>query len=517
MSACWRPTIHDCGKLAVTRLNLAEAVLAPGLALRRHGPALTIVDAEGRSRSWSFAEIDDVVRRTASALHRLGMAKGDRVLLRLGNEVSYPLSFLAANAAGLVPVPTSAALTAGEIAVLAADSDAALVLASPGLDLPPLPGRRILAADELRALAAGADPAPYAATDADDPAFLVYTSGTSGRPKGVLHAQRVLLGRRPMHDGWLGLGPADTLLHTGALNWTYTMGVGLLDPWACAAQGVVCQGSRAATEWPALVAATGATILASVPGLYRRMLRDADLDPGQLATLRHAVTAGEALPATLYAEWHRRTGRELYEALGMSEISTYVSSGPTTPVRPGSPGRPQPGRRIAILPQEGGETPMPAGEEGLLAVHRSDPGLMLGYWRRPEEETAVYRGDWFVGGDLARFDADGYLWFAGRADDLLNAGGFRVSPQEVEKALAQHPAVAEVAVGEVETIKGVRIAAAFIVPRPGAEPSLSEIETLAERELAAYKRPRAYRIVAGLPRTANGKIVRKRLGELWLS
>lgn len=498
-----------------SRLNLAQTVLSAGLAGHPQRPALTIVDPENEARSWSFAEIDDQVRRTAAALQCLGLAAGERVLLRIANEFSYPICFLAANAAGLVPVPLSAELTAGEVGRLAEDSDAALVLASPGLDLPPLPGRRVLAADELAALAATAEAAPYAPTAAEDPAFLVYTSGTSGRPKGVLHAQRVILGRRPMHDGWLGLRQDDTVLHTGALNWTYTMGVGLLDPWARGAHGVVCQGARDARQWPGLIEATHATILASVPGLYRRMLRDADLDPMRLATLRHAVTAGEALPVSLYGEWRRRTGRELYEALGMSEVSTYVSSGPLTPVRPGSPGRPQPGRRVAVLPPEGEPTPLPAGEEGLLAVHRSDPGLMLGYWNRPDEEAAVYRGEWFIGGDLARFDADGYVWFGGRADDLLNAGGLRVSPQEVEKVLALHPAVAEVAVGEVEAAADVRIAAAFVVPRSGMALSVEMLQALAEQNLAAYKRPRAYRIVAGLPRTANGKVVRKRLRELW--
>lgn len=499
----------------MTRLNLAETILAPGLALRPDGPALTIVDPEGQCRSWSCREIDDTVRRQAAALRRLAPAGSARVLLRLANEVSYPLAFLAANAAGLVPIPASAELTAGEVATLAEDSDAAIVLADRDLPLPALAGREVLDVEELSRLAGGCDPAPYAPTDAEDPAFLVYTSGTSGRPKGVLHAQRVVIGRRPMHQGWLGLGSGDVVLHTGALNWTYTMGVGLLDPWACGAQGVVCQGRREASEWSGLVASTGATILASVPGLYRRMLRDADLDPTRLATLRHAVTAGEALPMALYEEWRRRTGRELYEALGMSEISTYVSSGPATPVRPGSPGRPQPGRRVAILPLEGEPTPLPAGEEGLLAVHRGDPGLMLGYWDRPAEEAAVYRGEWFVGGDLARFDADGYLWFGGRADDLLNAGGLRVSPQEVEKILATHPDIAEVAVGEVEVGRDVRIAAAFVVPRQGVEPRVEELQALAEQCLAAYKRPRAYRFVSSLPRTPNGKVVRKRLRELW--
>ena len=119
----------------------------------------------------------------------------------------------------------------------------------------------------------------------------------------------------------------------------------------------------------------------------------------------------------------------------MSEVSTYISTGSGVPYRPGSPGKPQPGRRVAILPIEGGETPMPAGESGLIAVHRSDPGLMLGYWRNPEAEAEVFRGEWFVGGDVAHLDADGYVWLHGRADDLMNAGGYRVSPAEVEAAL----------------------------------------------------------------------------------
>ena len=132
----------------------------------------------------------------------------------------------------------------------------------------------------------------------------------------------------------------------------------------------------------------------------------------------------------------------------MSEISTYISSGPGTPVRPGSPGRPQPGRRVVILPLESGENPLPAGESGLIAVHRSDPGLMLGYWRKPEAEREVFRGDWFVGGDVAEMDIDGYVWLHGRRDDLMNAQGYRVSPAEVEAVLSHAPGVADVAVAE---------------------------------------------------------------------
>ena len=150
------------------------------------------------------------------------------------------------------------------------------------------------------------------------------------------------------------------------------------------------------------------------------------MQSADLSSLRHGVTAGEALPPALLEEWRERTGLELYEALGMSEISTFVSSGPGTPVRPGSPGRPQPGRCVAVLPVDGGDEPLPPGQTGLLAVHRTDPGLMLGYWQRPEEEAQVMRGDWFVGGDLVDIGADGYVAFHGRADDVMNAMGYRV-------------------------------------------------------------------------------------------
>ena len=145
-------------------------------------------------------------------------------------------------------------------------------------------------------------------------------------------------------------------------------------------------------------------------------------------------------------------------------------AGPGEPIRPGSPGRPQRGRRVAILPVEGGTDPLPPGEVGLLAVHRSDPGLMLGYWNRPDEEAAAFRGEWFLGGDLAEFDADGFVWHRGRNNDIMNAFGYRVSPLEVEKVLAAHPDVADVAVAERKVSEDVSVIAAFVVPKPGSAP-----------------------------------------------
>ena len=316
-----------------------------------------------------------------------------------------------------------------------------------------------------------------------------------------------------MHAHWLGLTESDVMLHAGTMNWTYTLGVGITDPWACGATTVLYNGPRDRGIWPRLIAEQGATIFAAVPSVYRQILKYADLAEHDLSRLRHGVTAGEALSADLLDAWTKATGKPLFEALGMSEISTYVSSGPTIPVRPGSPGRPQPWRRVAILPADGPPEPLPPGETGLLAIHRSDPGLMLGYWQRPEEEAAVMRGEWFAGGDLASFDADGYLWFHGRNDDLMNAMGYRVSPVEVEGVLAGHPDIAEVGVTELSVRVDLRVIAAFVVLRPGAEPNAEGLMAWCGERLAAYKAPRAVRFVEALPRTANGKVQRKRLAE----
>lgn len=314
-----------------------------------------------------------------------------------------------------------------------------------------------------------------------------------------------------MYQGWYGIGSEDRMLHAGAFNWTFTLGTGLTDPWANGATSIIYTGEKDPALWPRLIRQTGATLFAGVPGLYRQILKYAQPSRSDLGALRHGLMAGESPPPGLFEEWEERTGRPLYEALGMSEISTYVSSGPLVPRRPGAVGKAQPGRRLAALPLDGGEEPLPPGEEGLLAVHRSDPGLMLGYWNRPEEEREVLRGEWFVGGDIATIDADGYVFHHGRANDLMKALGYRVSPLEVEAALSEHPSIAEVACTEARVRADVSVIAAFIVLQPGAQPDSAEIERFAAERLAGYKRPRAIVFVDKLPRTPNGKIMRAAL------
>lgn len=460
---------------------------------------------------WTFGQLDDAVRACAAGLLGLGLEPGDRVLLRLGNTREFPLVWLGAMAAGLISVPTSSQLTADEVDFVLADSGAAVVVGDVG---PPVDSIvPTISTPRVGEWIAKGERAAYAETAADDPAFLIYTSGTSGRPKGVLHAHRSAWGRRPMRHGWLGLGADDVMLHAGALNWSYTLGVGLTDPWAVGATAVVHDGPRDPDVWARIITATGATLFAAVPGIYRQWLR-AGVDLPSIATLRHGLTAGEALSPALRDEWCRTTGLELHEALGMSEVSTFISSSPTVPVLPGSPGRAQAGRRIAVLPQEAGETPLPVGEVGVLAVHRSDPGLMIGYWNRPDEQP--WRGEWFVTADAVHLDEDGYVHHHGRVDDILNAGGYRVSPLEVEHVLLRHPAVGDVAVVERTVREGVTIIAAYAVPAdPDGVAGLDAGAVLGfvREHLAAYKCPKELVWVDSLPRTANGKLRRNAVGE----
>lgn len=503
-----RPSLFDEGPFAPcpARFNMAAHTFAAG-AGRPDKVALEVLDGPGAPRQrWTHGALGAAVRRTAGGLAAAGIGRGDRVLLRLGNSPDFPLGFFGANALGAVPVPVSALLTAGEVAGIIADLAPAAILCGDGLDLPEGHGVPVLAPAELQE----APEADFADTAAEDPAYIVYTSGTSGRPKGVVHAQRAAWARRMMWDGWYGLTPHDRVLHAGAFNWTYTLGAGLTDPWAIGATALIYTGKGDRTVWPRLAAAHGATIFAAAPGVYRQMLDAPDLGAG-FAGLRHGLSAGEALSAAVAAAWSAATGKPIFEALGMSEVSTYLSFSPSAPPVPGRAGRPQSGRRVAVLADDG-ESPAPLGGDGRLAVSRRDPGLMLGYWRRPGETAASFQGEWFLTGDRARMEADGTVVHLGRSDDVMNAGGFRVAPQEVEAALLAHPGVEDAGVTEYRPREGVSVIAAWYVPAAGPLPEADLADHCAAR-LARYKCPRAFFAVPMLPRGANGKLNRRLLRE----
>ncbi|MEZ5754480.1 MAG: class I adenylate-forming enzyme family protein [Paracoccaceae bacterium] len=485
--------------------NLARHVLEGSVERHPDRMALQILSPRGAER-WSYARLAAAVRGCGAGLRARGLQPGDRVLMRLGNEVAFPILFLGAIAAGLVPVPTSAALTTAEITRMAAVVGPALIVAAKGVALPdPLPCP-VAGADEVLGWERLA-PCDWEMGDPDRLAYAVFTSGTSGRAQAVGHAHRAIWARGMMHQGWEGIGEEDRVLHAGAFNWTYTLGTGLMDPWTLGAVAMVPAPGVEVAALPLLMKRFDVTVFAAAPGVYRQMLR-AGLPA--LPKLRHGLSAGEAMPADLRAAWEAATGRALHEALGMSEVSTYVSGSPARPQLPGSAGWVQAGRRVAVLGPDG--QPVPRGEMGVLAVHRGDPGLMLGYLGDAAATGARIRGDWFVTGDLARMSPEGAIFSHGREDDLMNAGGFRVAPQEVEAAMAACPGVEDCAVAEVEVKPGVRVIGCFYVgPAMIKEAHLA---AHAAAHLARWKQPRLFHRLDALPRSANNKLNRRALAGL---
>ena len=467
--------------------------------------ALQIISPRGAER-WSYARLMAAVRGCGTGFLARGLRPGDRVLLRLGNEVAFPVAFLGAIAAGLVPVPTSAALTAAEVARMAAIVRPALIVGGHGVALPdPLPCPVVTASEMM-----GWEALPPCDWDMGAPdrlAYAVFTSGTSGRAQAVAHAHRAIWARGMMHRGWEGIGEGDRLLHAGAFNWTYTLGTGLMDPWTLGAVAMVPAPGVEVAALPLLMKRFDVTVFAAAPGVYRQMLRGA---MPALPRLRHGLSAGEAMGPDIRAAWAQATGRAVHEALGMTEVSTYISGSPDRPARPGTAGWVQPGRRVAVLDEEG--RPVARGAQGVLAVHRSDPGLMRGYLGDEAATAARFRGDWFLTGDLAEMAADGAVIYRGRADDLMNAGGFRVSPQEVEAAMATCPGLADCAVTEVEVKPGVSVIACFYTS--DAPPSDAALAAHAEAHLARWKQPRLWCRIDALPRSANNKVNRRALPGL---
>ncbi len=498
-------SVSDTGPFAPcpTPFNLAAHVLARGAA-DPDKIALAVVRPTGAER-WSYGRLIAAVRGTATGLLRQGLEPGDRLLMRLGNSVDFPIAYLGAIAAGIVPVPTSAQLTAREVSPMLAHLSPRAILCGPGVacpasDIPVLGPDRFEAWHDL-------PPAAYDMGDPERLAYIVYTSGTSGQPRAVGHAHRAIWARQMMMQDWYGLGRDDRLLHAGAFNWTFTLGTGLMDPWTLGATALIPAAGTDPAQLPLLLRRNDATILAAAPGVYRQMLR-IPLPPQP--RLRHGLAAGEKLSETLRAQWQAATGTPLHEAYGLSECSTFLSGGPGRPAAEGCLGQPQTGRHVAILGADG--APVPRGTEGTIAVHRSDPGLMLGYVGAEVETAARFRGDWFVTGDQAVMRADGQIAYLGRNDDMMNAGGYRVSPIEVEAALAGLPGIDEIGVTDLEMRPDVRVIAAFYT---GAE-TLNEdwLKAQAAERLARYKQPRLYTRVTDLPRNANGKLMRKALAAL---
>ncbi|MEO0678005.1 MAG: class I adenylate-forming enzyme family protein [Pseudomonadota bacterium] len=471
-----------------TPFNLASYVLAKADA-QPDKIALAVLQPT-RSERWSYGRLASSVRGVASGLLEAGLRPGDQLLLRLGNGVAFPLAYLGAIAAGIVPVPTSAQLTTPELDTMLTALDPRAQVAGSGLAVPSAPLSTITEA-ELLEMTSG----PEAGFDLADPerlAYIMFTSGTSGRPRAVAHAHRAIWARRMMFEGWYGLRDSDRLLHAGALNWTFTLGTGLLDPWTIGATALVPADGTDIRALPLLLKRHDASLFAAAPGVLRKLLKD----PGKLALqkLRHTLTAGEHLQPELRDAWENATGRGLYDAYGMTECSTFLSASPD-----GAPSLTiQPGRQVSLT------------EDGTIAIHAGETGLMLGYMEDGAPHLPLSDGH-FLTADSATQAPGGTLTYTGRRDDVMNAGGYRVSPLEVEEALEAMPGVEDVAVAEVP-VSGTSIIAAFYT---GTWVADADWTAYVSPRLARYKQPRAWIHLPTLPRSANGKLIRRALPDLF--
>jgi len=484
-----------------TPFNMAAYVLncAPALGDKC---ALSVLD-NNCQQDWSYSQIETAVRGCATGLLQMGLKPGARILMRLGNTPEFPIVFLAAITAGLVPVPTSTQLTTPEVDKICSDLSPELIVASQGVALPTKAPCKVLDAEALHSFHT-LPPAFYEMGDPNRLAYIIYTSGTSGQSRAVCHGHRAIWARRMMLTGWYGMTAHDRILHAGAFNWTYTLGTGLMDPWTIGATALIPAPDVTPADLSGLMARHKASISAATPGVYRQILKT-EIAP--MPDLRHGLSAGEKLPERVREQWNATTNTMIYEAFGMSECSTFISGSPSHPAPHGASGYPQIGRCVAILDESG--APVPHDNAGILAIHRDDPGLMLGYLDQPEETAAKQMGDWFLTGDTCQMAADGAVTYLGRDDDMMNAGGFRVSPLEVESALASHPDIHEVAAVEVSVKADTTVIAAFYTSDNPLDDS--DLQSFAKNRLARYKTPRIFQWVEILPKGANGKLLRRNI------
>lgn len=485
-------------------------------------------DIHGTSKI-SYGDLSHKTDQFSQLLRGLNLEKQARVLIRLPNSLHYPITFLGAMKAGYIAVPSSTLLTPKEVVYLAKDSMASVLVTDlktwnaliPMIDkldylktiyvsgeYKPFGGKitvKSLDAEINKVISFTQNPI----TKAKDPAYLVYTSGTTGYPKGVLHAHRALLGRGPASEYWFKFSDTnDRILHTGKFNWTYVLGSGLMDPLYYGKTVIVHEGKSDADVWVKLIAKHSATIFIGVPTIYRQILQKTQATSNDVESLRHCMSAGEHLSDEVFEQWQDRFGLDIYEAVGMSEFSYYISQSIHNPIRPGSAGVPQPGHDVQLLDVETFE-PVSHGEEGMICISEDDPGLFIKYWNM-DEETKKYKHDgWFFTGDFARYDEDGYLWFLGRKDDIIKSFGYRVSPYEIERVFKSHPSIADCAsIGE-EIGKDKLLVVLYVLLKPDSVTEPNDLVIFGRENLASYKAPKIVYVADDFPRTKNGKILRK--------
>jgi acyl-coenzyme A synthetase/AMP-(fatty) acid ligase len=457
--------------------------------------ALLAVDREGRRRTVTFGEVEDQSGRIAGRLEALGVGRGDVVMTVMGSSPEWVASLMAAFRIGAVALPCVTQSRPADLALRASAVDPAAVLTT-AEHAGQVEGARlgcptVLLPDPSLAAAPGVG---YADVAPEDPAFIIFTSGTSGAPKAVVHGARYLFGQALQAQHWLGVQPGDLVWCTAAAGWSKSARNSFIASWLRGATAVVHDARFDPQQRVDLVRELGVNVLCMAPTEYRMVLRRAGVP--ELPDLRSSVAAGEALEATTVDAWHAASGTWLRDGFGQTETGAITTNPPGAAPRPGSMGRPLPG--VATFIADG----------QLFLEPATSPTFFLGY-----KDHEAPSGPWATG-DLVDQDEDGYLWFRGRADDIILSAGYRIGPTEVEAALSAHPAVADVGVVGAPDPERGEVVRAVIVLADGTSPSetlVRDLQDHVKQRTAPYKYPRLVDFVGELPRTPSGKLRRAAL------
>jgi acetyl-CoA synthetase len=480
--------------------------------------------------AYSYADLKATVDRAAAGFSELGLKRGDALLLRSPNLPTYCVSALAAMKLGAVAVMTNSLLKEDDLAFILGNSDAHIA-AAPASLADPL--RRLVAAGKLEKLVLLDDGPPHGDTEitfsdlvsrqtdipptadtaALDPAFMAYSSGTTGRPKGILHAHRWVITLGDVLKFQMDYAPGDIVMAPGEFSFMGTFGQGFV---AALYSGItMALYSKRATPRDVLEAVSRhrVTKFFSVPTLYRRILAEPGCADGiDLSSVKFFVSSGEFMGATVAEQWSERFPFPILEVYGVGEVQTVIGNTPYWPVKAGSIGKGLPGIRLDLL--DGMLEPVAPGQPGRLMIHRSDPGFFLRYHKQWDKWRAAHKGEWYDTGDVMIQDEDGYFYYQGRNDDLFKSRGYFISPQEIENALVKHSAVAEAAViGIPDDHLGNRIAAyVVLVPNAaGTEDLRLALIEHARTTLAPFKVPKTIEFVPEVPKNAVGKTLRRAL------
>lgn len=476
----------------------------------RGDPAILVTDGRAVTRTVTFGELSDDSNRLANALAGLGVRRGDRVGILLPQRPETALAHVAVAKLGGIAVPLSVLFGPDALETRLRDADMRAVLgearalervAALGVDVPLVDVDR----DLPKLLAAASPRFEPAPTTPDTPALIVYTSGTTGPPKGALHGHRILPGHLPGFELSHDFFPQDGDLFWTPSDWAWLGGLyDVLIPSLHHGRPVVAySGGKFDPERAFdLVARLGVRNV-FMPATALRLMRGHD--SGTRCALRTLASGGEAVGAETAAWCGQRFGVRLNEFYGQTEANLLVGNCAAWEARPGSMGLPYPGHDVRLI-------------DGEVCLRvEGDPVVFLGYWGNEAATEAKVRDGWLHTGDQAERDADGYLRFVGRDDDVISSAGYRIGPAEIEECLVRHPAVALAAVIGTPDAERGEVVKAFVVPAPGAEPGdglAAELQTFVRERLAAYEYPRAVAFVDELPTTVTGKIRRGELRRL---